>query len=103
MFADQAEAATEKRIDGLLKVESKPVVRRIRQPDGAAVARGLEVTLTFDEKAFEGSGLFLYGAILDRFLAEYSTINSFVQTVVRSNERGEVMRWPPRVGNRITL
>ncbi len=103
LFADQAEAATEKRIDGLLKVESKPVVRRIRQPDGAAVARGLEVTLTFDEKAFEGSGLFLYGAILDRFLAEYSTINSFVQTVVRSNERGEVMRWPPRVGNRITL
>jgi type VI secretion system protein ImpG len=78
-------------------------VRRIRQPDGAGVARGLEITLTFDDKAYEGSGLFLFGAVLDRFLAEYAPINSFTQTVVRSIERGEVMRWPPRIGVRTTL
>ena len=103
LFADTTDTVTEKRIAGILKVDSVPVVRRLRQQDGAGIARGLEVTITFDEKAFEGSGLFLFGAVLDRFLAEYSTINSFVQTVVRSNERGEVMRWPPRVGSRLTL
>ena len=67
------------------------------------MARGLEVTITFDEKAFEGSGLFLFGAVLDRFLAEYAPINSFTQTVIRSNDRGEVKRWPPRVGTRVML
>jgi type VI secretion system protein ImpG len=102
LFAN-TDAATEKQVAGLTKVESRPVVRRIRQPDGAGVARGLEITLTFDDKAYEGSGLFLFGAVLDRFLAEYAPINSFTQTVVRSIERGEVMRWPPRIGVRTTL
>ena len=103
MFADTSDNTTERQIRGILSVESQPVVRRVRQPEGSGVARGLEVTITFDEKAFEGSGLFLFGAVLDRFLAEYAPINSFVQTVIRSNDRGEVKRWPPRVGNRVTL
>jgi type VI secretion system protein ImpG len=103
LFAESNDAASEARIRGILKVESQPAVRRVRQPDGSATVRGLEVTLTMDEKAYEGSGLFLFGAVLDRFLAEYAPINSFVQTVVRSNERGEVMRWPPRVGARVSL
>lgn len=103
MFADTSDNATERQIRGILKVESVPAVRRVRQAEGSGVARGLEVTITFDEKAFEGSGLFLFGAVLDRFLAEYAPINSFVQTVVRSNDRGEVKRWPPRVGCRVTL
>ena len=103
LFADTADSATERRIRGLVSVESRPVVRRVRQANGSAVARGLEITLTFDEKAFEGSGLFLYGAVLDRVLAEYAPVNNFVQTVVCSTERGEVMRWPPRVGARVEL
>jgi len=103
LFADTGDNTIERQIRGILKVESEPVVRRVQQTDGSAVARGLEITITFDEKAFEGSGLFLFGAVLDRFLAEYAPINSFTQTVVRSNERGEVKRWPPRVGNRVTL
>ena len=95
--------ATERRIRGVASVESRSAVRRVRQANGSAVARGLEITITFDEKAFEGSGLFLYGAVLERFFAEYAPINNFVQTVVRSTERGEVMRWPPRVGSRVQL
>ncbi len=102
LFA-RTDPQTEKQIAGLIGVESRPVVRRIRQPDGAGVARGLEIILAFDDKAYEGSGLFLFGAVLDRFLADYAPVNSFTQTVVRSAERGEVMRWPPRVGARVEL
>ena len=82
---------------------ARPIVRRLRQPAGAAAARGLEIEVTIEEKAFEGSGVFLLGAILDRFFAEYVAINHFTQTVVRSVERGEVMRWPPRIGLRGVL
>ena len=56
-----------------------------------------------DEKAFEGTGAFLLGAVLDRFFAEYSGFNHFTQTVIRSVERGEIMRWPPRMGMRRPL
>lgn len=103
LFANMADAATERRIRGILAVECRPIVRRLRQAQGTGVARGLEVTVTFDEKAFEGSGVFLYGAVLDRFLAEYAPVNNFIQTVIRSAERGDIMRWPPRLGSRVAL
>jgi type VI secretion system protein ImpG len=103
MFADMNDAITERRIGGLRNVDSRPVVRRIRQRGGVGTARGIEITVTIDEKAFEGTGAFLLGAVLERYYAEYSGFNSFTQTVIRSVERGEIMRWPPRTGMRRPL
>lgn len=103
LFADLADSATDRKIRGVKSVDARPCVRRLRQPGGAAAARGLEVSVVLEEKAFEGSGAFLLGAVLDRFFAEYVAINHFTQTVVRSPERGEIMRWPPRVGLRGVL
>ena len=56
--------------------------------------------MTLDEKAFEGSGAFLLGAVLDRFFVEYVGLNQFTQTVIHTVERGEIMRWPARIGTR---
>jgi type VI secretion system protein ImpG len=55
--------------------------------------------VTIDEKAFEGNGIFVLGAVLDRFFAEYTSINSFTETVIESAQRGVVKRWPPRAGS----
>jgi type VI secretion system protein ImpG len=103
LFADLADSVDERRIRGIRSVESRPVVRRLRQRTGSGAARGIEVTVTFDEKAFEGSGPFLLGAVLDRFFAEYAALNHFTQCVIRTVERGEIMRWPPRIGARMPL
>jgi type VI secretion system protein ImpG len=103
MFADLTDTATDRRIRGIRNVDSRPVVRRVRQSGGVGVARGVEITVTIDEKAFEGSGIFLLGAILDRFYCEYAGFNHFTETVIRSVERGEVMRWPVRIGLRRLL
>ncbi len=97
-FADLADSAIERRLRGVLSVESRPVVRRLRRQGGIGPARGVEITLTLDDKAFEGSGAFLLGAVLDRFFCEYAAFNNFTQLVVRTSERGEIMRWPPRIG-----
>lgn len=103
LFADLADSATERRIRGIKDVDSRPVVRRFPQRTGTGAARGLEITVLLDEKAFEGSGVFLLGAVLDRFFAEYAAMNHFTQTVIRTVERGEVMRFPPRAGARRIL
>ena len=100
MFADLLDSATDRKIRGIRSVDSRPVVRRVRRTGGTAVARGTEITVTLDEKAFEGSGVFLLGALLDRFFCEYAALNSFTQTVIRTVERGEIMRWPARIGVR---
>ncbi len=103
IFAEMADSATERRIRGVRHVDSRPIVRRIRQRGGVGVGRGVEITVIVDEKAFEGTGAFLLGAVLDRFFAEYSGFNHFTQTVIRSVDRGEIMRWPPRMGMRRPL
>ena len=43
------------------------------------------------------------GAVLEQFFAKYASLNSFTETVIRSTERGELMRWPARIGRRHTL
>jgi type VI secretion system protein ImpG len=103
VFADLSDSVTERKIRGIRSVESQPVVRRVRARSGSGVARGTEITVTIDEKAFEGSGIYLLGAVLDRFFAEYAALNHFTQTVIRSNERGEILRGPARVGMRRPL
>jgi type VI secretion system protein ImpG len=103
MFADMNDAVTERRIRGIRSVDSRPIVRRVGQRTGVGVARGTEITVVIDERAFEGSSAFLLGAVLERFFAEYSGFNHFTQTAIRSVERGEIMRWPPRMGTRRQL
>jgi type VI secretion system protein ImpG len=103
LFADFVEDATERKIRGVRGLDSRPVVRRIRERAGSGAARGQEISILFDEKAFEGSGVFLLGAVLERFFADYAGFNYFTQTVVSTTERGEIMRWPPRMGTRSNL
>ena len=82
---------------------SRKITRRLPAPGPITFGRGLEITLTSDESAFEGTGVFVLGAVLEEFFARYVSINSFTQTVIKTNERGEVMRWPVRFGRRHTL
>jgi type VI secretion system protein ImpG len=103
LFADFSDVVTERRIRGVMGVSSRPITRRLRQANGFNAARGVEITVKFDERAFEGNGIMLLGAVLDRFFAEYTSINSFTETVIESAQRGIVKRWPPRAGNGETL
>ena len=98
LFADLSDVVSEQRIRGIEGVSSRPIVRRLRQKNGFNAARGIEITVTFDEKAFEGTGVFMLGAVLDRFFAEYTSINSFTETVIETRQRGVIKRWPPRAG-----
>jgi type VI secretion system protein ImpG len=103
LYSNLDQPAARRQIEGLTSVESRPAVKRMVSPNCVGVVRGLTVTVTFEESAFEGSGCFLLGAVLDRFLAGKVSINSFTETVVRTVERGEIRRWPKRLGTKQVL
>ena len=103
MFGNMSDSATERKIRGIRSVDSRPVIRRVRERTGIGAGRGIEITVMLDEKAFEGSGPFLLGAILDRFFCEYAALNHFTETVICTTERGQIMRWPVRMGTRRPL
>jgi type VI secretion system protein ImpG len=100
LYGSTADPQIRKQIDGVRSISCRPTTRRIVTPGSMAFARGLEVTLTIDEASFEGSGVFLLGAVLEQFFAGYVSINSFTETIVKTLERGEIMRWAMRGGCR---
>lgn len=96
LYAPIATASVRKQIEGLRRVRSTPVIRRVPGAGPLAFARGLEIAVTFDENAFAGTSPFVLGAVLDEFFTRYVSINSFTETVVETLDRGELIRWPVR-------
>ncbi len=103
IYAPIGGSASGKQLEGVRSVSTRPIVRRIRDQALSTAVRGREVTVTFDESFFTGSSAFLLGAVLDRFFAKYVSLNSFTETVIRDQQRGEISRWPARTGLRQLL
>jgi type VI secretion system protein ImpG len=99
LYADLNEPTLAKQIEGLLNVKSNPVVLRVPVNGPMCFGRGVEISVTFDE--VEGS--FLLGAVLEKFICKYVSINSFTQVVINTRKQGEIMRWPVRTGTRTLI
>jgi len=54
-----------------------------------AFARGVELTLEVDPRAFDGSGVFLFGSVMNCFLSRMASMNSFVEMVLRTTKPSE--------------
>jgi type VI secretion system protein ImpG len=100
LYADPNDAAMARQIEGVRAIRCTPVVRRIPGAGPACYGRGLEVDVTVDEAAFEGTGVMPLFGVLDRFFARYASLYSFTQTRLRSTLRGEIKTGPVRVGCR---
>jgi type VI secretion system protein ImpG len=100
LYAEPENAYLRKQIKGVRSVKARQIVRRVTAPGPIAFARGLQIGVQFDESAFEGTGVFLLGAVLEQFFARYVSLNSFTETVIRTSQRGEIMRWSTQPGIR---
>lgn len=89
-------------IEGISRMASRRVIANVGQDLWRGFARGWELTLTFNESKFVGSGAFLLATVLNSFFALYAPINSFTQLVIRNHER-ELKKWPPMAGEKIIL
>ena len=97
-------AASENQVGSILKMNSAPKFALVNSAYGLIPARGMQVEMEFDEQQFAGSGLYLFAAVIDRFLASYAAMNSFSQLTGRSTLRKEALgKWPPRAGTQALL
>jgi type VI secretion system protein ImpG len=103
LYAASADVSARRQIEGIRSVRVGRIVRRLQGAGPLAFGRGLEITLSVDEMAFEGASAFLLGSVLDRYFARHVSINSFTETVLRSENRGEINRWGSQWGARPTL
>ncbi len=103
LYSEITEVSAKKQVEGLRSVRSESIIRRMSSHGPLTFGRGQQITVTCDESAFDSTGVFLMGAVLAEFFARYVSINSFTETVLKTTERGEVMRWPTQPGTRQVL
>lgn len=103
LYATLGDPALAKQIEGLATVSSRPVVRRLTAGVLSTAVRGLEIRVGFDESSFEGTGCYLLGAVLENFFAKYVGLNSFTETCIHSQQRGDIARWPAKSGRRVLI
>lgn len=103
LHGPEQDMAWSKQVDGVQSLRAQSVVRRLPFPGPLTFGCGVEITLVADELGFQGSSAFLLGSVLDQFFARHASANSFVETVLRSASRGEILRTRPRVGTRAVL
>jgi len=92
--------ANTKRVEGIQEISAQTTDRLVR----GQMMRGRQLTIKASGANFASHGdLFLFGTILDRFLASYSSINSFTQCTLDDQHTGETYQWPMRIGDRLLL
>jgi type VI secretion system protein ImpG len=92
--------STKQQISGIISIQAKHVTRRM----GLSLCRGVQITIELDEDKFVGAGMFLFASILERFLGQYVSVNSFSQLVVITSQGKEVLKeWSPRSGERVLM
>ena len=93
----------EKHVQGITAVDSEPWYARVRSEQGLSFARGRRIVIQLDEDHFSGGGIYLFASVIERFLAMYTSMNSFSALVarVRSKQKTYTLReWQPRAGHR---
>jgi len=103
LYIDPHDRQAVKQVDGVRGIQHKPIVRRVETTGPITFARGLEINVMFDESSFEGQGVFVLGSVLEQFFAKYVSLNSFTETVITTQQRKEIMRWPTQLGRREIL
>jgi len=100
-FLDEQVARTA--VDAVVSVNSSPVVRRVSVNGRQIVVRGQRIEVELDVTRFGGAGAYLFASVLARFLAEFASVNAFVETAVKSTSGAMVGVWPALAGQRASL
>ncbi len=98
LYAPGGDRVIIKQMEGMRGIATRPIVRRMTDEILSTAVRGLEIKLDFDESFFDGSGVYVLASVLERFFRKYVTINSFTETVLSTQQRGEITRWRPESG-----
>jgi len=100
LFVAAGDTSQQRQIESLIGSCVKPVTRRLPGTGPILYGRGVQCQLTVDESGFSGISPYLFGVVLEHFLARHVSVNAFSETELYAMERGLIHRWRPRMGGR---
>lgn len=95
---DQATVyANERRVEGISGLEVNNVDRLVE----GYLMRGQEIKIKIKSDHFASDGdLYLFGSVLDNFFSSYASLNSFTSFMVDEVLKGDIYKWPAKIGDR---
>jgi type VI secretion system protein ImpG len=89
--------SNKKRIDGIKKIHEPKIITKVIDQ---SLVRGIEFHLEVDPNEFEsGEGdINLFGMILNNFLTQYVTINSYIHLKISEAGTSKQYLWKPKLG-----
>lgn len=103
LFTNASDLDSVAQINSLVGCKTQPVVRRLSEDGLLVYGRGVSCSLTVDEEGFSGVSPYLFGLIMENYLARHAAINIFTETELHSMQRGLIGRWKARPGRRGAL
>jgi type VI secretion system protein ImpG len=91
-------------LESLQSLNTRPITTRLIRENTPTFCYGLEISLDIDDYGFTGNSIWLFGSILDHFLARLASINSFTQFILTTKNKQKIIyKFPPRIGNNLLL
>lgn len=88
--------ANRRRIAGIESVESRGSDRLV----SGIMMRGRDLSMNIRGDHFTGPGdLYLFGSVLDYFLSNYASINTYTRLTIKDSVKGDLIQWPARIGS----
>ncbi|TDK61300.1 type VI secretion system baseplate subunit TssF [Sapientia aquatica] len=100
LFVTSEDSEQQRQIQSLIRSDIIPITRRLPGKGPLIYGRGVKCQLTVDETGFSGTSPYLFGLILEHWLAHHVSINVFTQTELLTIQRGKIATWPVRMGGR---
>ncbi len=95
------EVANRRRIESIQDVTATRETRLIGR---GSILRGQLVRIKCRLDFFASIGdMYLFGCVLDRFIADYASINSYTRVELEDAFTGALFKWPPRLGQQPLL
>jgi len=100
LYTVLGDAAVARHANAVLQTKLSPITRRLPGAGPITFGRGVGIDITIDESHFAGTSPYLFGAVLEQFLARHVALNTFTETRLVSAQRGQLGLWAPRFGRR---
>lgn len=98
LYAFRDSPETRQLIDAIVSVEATNSLARMAH---GGMVPGTDVSISFDPSMIDHASAYLFGSVLDRFLALYASINSFTRLTVSMKGQSEpIACWPARAAER---
>ncbi|WP_158227158.1 type VI secretion system baseplate subunit TssF [Mangrovitalea sediminis] len=91
-------------IDNIVGLAVRPGVARVRVEKRTVICQGADIELLFEQAHVSGHSLYPFSCVLERFFAEFCTVNRFTRLVTRVHDQAHPLaRWPARNGRQVIL